>query len=151
MRLTSRLLVAAAMIAAFAVLIPSAIAVHDEGLFELDGNVAAEAAPGDDWSTIFAKASANALAQVFIQDPFNSNTDTILFGGNTKDDLALTGWQCNLGGVQDKDDIVNAFAAAYKATSGANSGDTFVYFGADKFVVDGDAQIGFWILLNPVG
>ena len=68
MRLTSRLLVAAAMIAAFAVLIPSAIAVHDEGLFELDGNVAAEAAPGDDWSTIFANASANALAQVFIQD-----------------------------------------------------------------------------------
>ena len=74
-----------------------------------------------------------------------------MFGGNTKDDLALSGWQCNLSGVQDKDDIVNAFAAAYKATSGANSGDTFVYFGADKFDVSGDAQIAFWIFLNPVG
>ena len=54
--------------------IPSAIAVHDEGLFELDGNVAADAAvPGDDWSTIFANASANALAQTFIPDPANVN------------------------------------------------------------------------------
>jgi len=144
-------IVGAILAATFVVVIPSAMAVHDEGLFELDHNVAASAAPGDDWSTIFAGTSSTALASVFVPDPANTTADNILFAGNTKDDLDLSGWQCNTGKPQAKDDLVDAFAAAYRQTSGANAGKTFVYFGADKFDTSGDAQIAFWFFLNPVG
>jgi hypothetical protein len=34
-------------------LVPSAVAVHDLGLFELDRNAQAEGTPGDDWATLF--------------------------------------------------------------------------------------------------
>ena len=35
-----------------------ALAVHDEGLFELDGNATGQAAAGDDWDQVKAGTSA---------------------------------------------------------------------------------------------
>jgi hypothetical protein len=51
----------------------------------------------------------------------------------------------------DKDEISNAYAAAY-----LSGNDLLFYFGADRFANNGDSQIGFWffqnsITLNPNG
>jgi hypothetical protein len=135
------------------VLVPSATAVHDLGLFELDGN-AVGGVPGgpNDWNNINPPANTTtAIATTFITDPFNTSTDSILSGGSTKDDLNLnggpgSGWLCKRGGAVDKNDIEHAFAAAYEDANG----DVILYFGADKYSVSGDAQIGFWFFKNPV-
>jgi hypothetical protein len=106
------------------------LAVHDEGLFELDGNTANEAAAGDDWS------NAN---KVLITDPLDQTTDRIFTGGGSKDDLNIPGWRHTLGSVPDKDNIEHAFATAYE-----HEGDTYVYFGLDRYANNGTADVGFW-------
>ena len=47
------------------------VAVHDEGLFELDGNAASTAAPGDDWDKVNDHTSS-ADSTKFIVDPVDS-------------------------------------------------------------------------------
>src|SRR4051794_39801876 len=64
-------------------------AVHDEGLFELDGNATNDAAVlGDDWNS---HPGATGSHFVFVTDPYNGN-DKIFTGGGSKDDLNTTGW-----------------------------------------------------------
>jgi uncharacterized repeat protein (TIGR01451 family) len=121
-----------------------ALAVHDEGLFELDGNTANNAAvAGDDWDS-HPGATGNRF--LFITDPLSQQTDDIFTGGSTKDDLNTTGWQWTTGSVPDKDNIENAFAASYE-----KNGHTFVYFGLDRFANNGDAFTGFWFFKGGVG
>lgn len=119
-----------------------ASAVHDEGLFELDGNVLDQATPGDDWSNIFAGTDSAFTDTGIVADPA---PQSIFTGGGSKDDLDIPGWKHKNGSVPDKDDITNAYAAAY--TSG---GDTFVYFGLDRFAVQGSADVGFWFFQDDV-
>ena len=144
------------------VLVPSATAVHDLGLFELDGNAVDGVAAGpNDWNNIFPPPgdTTTAIATSFTTDLFNDNDDSIFTGGSTKDDLNInggpgSGWLCKQGGAVDKNDIEHAFAAAYEAPDGSDPGtdpDVILYFGADKFSVSGDAQIGFWFFKGQVG
>src|SRR5215211_628162 len=135
-----------AVIAVVAVFVPGASAVHNLGLFELDGNAVEQAAPGDDWDTIRNNASTTAQTTQFITDLYDSNADTIFTGGSSKDDLDISGWKCKAGGAVDKNDIEHAFAASY-----VKDGQTYVYFGADRFSNDGDSQIGFWFLQAAAG
>lgn len=137
------------------VVVPSATAVHDLDLFELDGNAVDNGLPspfgGDDWDDVFA-GTDSAIATSFETDLFNDPDDSILTGGATKDDLNINGgpgngWLCKQGGAVDKNDLEHAFAAAYAAPNG----DVILYFGADKFSVSGDAQIGFWFFQGEVG
>ena len=95
-------------------LAPSALAVHDEGLFELDGdtianNAPAPLGPADDWDS-HPGATGNRF--IFKTDPLSQQTDDIFTGGSTKDDLNTSGWQWTIGSVPDKDNIENAFAAS---------------------------------------
>ncbi len=115
-------------------------ATHNIDDVELDGNAVDEAAAADDWDTIlgFAAGAPSDLKNVFIAD--GSGT-TIFTTGGSKDDLDIPNWQCTNGNVPDKDDILNAYAAAYNG-----SGSLKLYFGADRFANNGDAQIGFWFL-----
>src|SRR5512134_1508282 len=119
----------------FAVAAP-VLAVHDEGLFELDGNTANQAAAGDDWSN---------ADKLFITDAYNGD-DEIFTTGGSKDDLNIPSWRHTTGSVPDKDDIEHAFAAAYES-----GGDTFVYFGLDRYANNGDAFVGFWFFKSAVG
>ena len=67
-RLTT-LAVLASCVGVFALLPMTASAVHDEGIFELDGNATAEAAPGDDWSSLFpTDTSTTDLGKAFETD-----------------------------------------------------------------------------------
>ena len=123
------------------------VAAHvNSSLFELDGNATDSTGAGlpDDWDRVAAHTDS-ADSALFITDGFNAGDD-IFTGGNTKDVDNITSWQWKSGSVQDKDDIENAFAAAY--TSGGN---TYVYFGLDRYQTSGDATAGFWFLKAGVG
>jgi uncharacterized repeat protein (TIGR01451 family) len=121
----------------------SALGVHDDGVFELDGNTAnAGGTPGDDWDS---HPGATGSSYVFIDDPLSHFTDQIFTGGGSKDDLNIDRWKHKSGSVPDKDNIEHAFAAAYQA-----NGDTLVDFGLDRYANNGDAFVGFWFFKNGI-
>lgn len=142
----------------------AAFAVHNEGLFELDisnsaaicaplpapcgdANVADDAAPGDDWATLFA-GPGGSFAKTFIPDPVSSAENSFYTGGGSKDVRDIPAWQYGTTNdvIPDKDDIADAFAAAYNATDG----DTIIYFGMDRYDNNGDAEAGFWFFEDVV-
>ena len=120
--------------------------VDDDAVFELDGNAANDAAPGDDWGNALAypshPASGNALAQTWVVDLTNSNSDNEFTGGGSKDTGGIQSgpWLWNTSKPQAKADIAHAFAAAYTLTNG----DTAIYFGMDRYDNSGDVTAGFW-------
>jgi uncharacterized repeat protein (TIGR01451 family) len=125
-------------------LAPAALGAHDVGLFELDGNAIDQAAAGADWQN-GAEGSAD---QFFVgADKEASANDTTYFTtGGSKDENDIPSWEITSTSVPDKDQLTDAYAAVYQS-----GGETWVYFGADRFDNDGDAQIGFWFFQNKVG
>ncbi|KEA62101.1 hypothetical protein ADIMK_3762 [Marinobacterium lacunae] len=133
------------------------------GLFELDGNTY-DAIPdpdgvggtdyyGDDWDTVYTNpASTAAIATTFEDDPA---PETIYWKGGSKDIENTTEWWHKDGSVPDKDDITNAYAAAYVVQPGQETGvhsvgDLIIYFGLDRYANDGDAFAGFWFFQNDI-
>jgi hypothetical protein len=124
-------------------------AVHNEGVFELDGNATNDPAkPGIDWADVFANPG---VGQSFIPDAV-STSDTIFIGGGSKDErdisalgITNTFWQNTIGSAPDKDDLENAFAALFTVND-----HEIVYFGADRFSNSGDSAIGFWFFRSAV-
>jgi uncharacterized repeat protein (TIGR01451 family) len=121
-----------------------ALAAHDVGLFELDGNATDQATAGADWQNgaegsadqFFAGANTEASA----------NDTTYFTTGGSKDESDIPSWAITTNAVPDKDELTDAYAAVYQS-----GGETWVYFGADRFDNDGDAQIGFWFFQGNVG
>jgi hypothetical protein len=152
-----------------AMFLPTAQAVHDDGIFELDtpsANVTNNAAAGEDWENVCFEvtndtdcgtnvgSSASDVAWAAdsattgngtSHDPGvapSANSDSIFSGGGSKDTEDIGNWiYKNSGGLPDKDNILHAFAAKY--------GDN-LYFGMDRWANDGDAQLGFWFFKSPV-
>lgn len=137
-------LVAMVMIAA-----PAFGGVSNNNLFELDGDaIDASAGAPDDWQTINAVAGTGAAGGAIahtgvLADPGSAS---IFTGGGSKDVRDISAWRRTDGSVPDKDNILNAYAAAYK------DGDDhlILYFGADRFSTEGDAQLGFWFFKNNI-
>jgi hypothetical protein len=130
------------------VLVPSATAVHDLGLFELDRNATAGAAAGDDWSP----APGGATSFTGIIDDNNVPGDQFQ-GGGSKDDLDVSQWLWKPGEPLDKDDITNGYAAAYVSamdTGETDIGDIILYYGLDRFSNNGSAQVGIWFFQNDI-
>ena len=76
--------------------VPSAFAVHDEDLFELDGNTANDPAVlGDDWSNY--QSAGHAVSTVFVSDGVNGVNDTTFHGGGSQpgDDIPSWSWDCS--------------------------------------------------------
>lgn len=138
-------------------------AVDELGIFELEGD-AKGASPvmmiPDDWEEVFDGDDA-ADVSVFIssadEDP---SVDISYFtGGGSKDVRDVSEWQSTENNVApDKDQILDAFAAAYINPSDYpaagpvvhDAGDRLLFFGLDRFAVSGDAQVGFWFLKGQV-
>jgi len=120
-----------------------AVAVDNLDLFELDGDAIDNPAIGDDWATLYSGGGNATVFTGILPDP---GQNTIFIGGK-KDiqDIPTWGWK-NDGGFPDKDDITNAYGAAYFA----NNGDLILYFGCDRFANNGDAFLGFWFFQNRV-
>ena len=120
-----------------------ALAVHDEGLFELDGNTVNDGGTaGDDWDS---HPGATGNRSIFITDGLGLGDD-IFTTGASKDDLNSSGWKWTTGSVQDKNDIEHAYAVSYE-----KNGHTFVYFGLDRYSNNGDAFTGFWFTKTGIG
>ena len=125
----------------------AALAVHNDGLFEMDGNATDQAAVGDDWDDVF-NGTDSAFDTRFIVDPVDSDTDKTFTGGSTKDDINITSWLWKSAKAsQAKNDITNAFAAAYIN----DDNETIAYFGLNKWEADGNNFVGFWFLKQQVG
>jgi hypothetical protein len=138
--------------------VPSALAVHDDGIFQLDRNAVTSdpgdpATEGEDWDLVCPDDHADGAAEclggttadthAFIDD-FPPANSTIFTGGGSKDDLDIdTGpWLWKNGQVPDKDNLLHGYAARY---------DDHLYFGADRFAANGDAALGVWFFQSAVG
>ena len=139
------------LLVAFALVVSQAGAAGTSvtAVFELDGN-ATDSPPGspDDWQNVF-NGDANALATSFVgvsAEP-NDVDKTYFTGGGSKDVNQISRWLHSPGDVSpDKDQITDAYAAAYQAANG----DLIISFGADRFAAEGDASVGFWFFKNAV-
>jgi hypothetical protein len=155
-------------------------AVDNDGYFQLEGDICGGGSrtagatncvdnagppppviqPGgqDDWDTILT--CSDVLGHCVPNTPPGNATETPAFifestnlvftGGGSKDQLDIPKWNWKLGSTPDKDSIVEAFATVYRPTTGLRAGHKLIYFGANRFAVDGDAQIGFWFFQNNV-
>lgn len=135
--------------------------VDQNGLFELDGdatyhNATSPYGPFDDWQNLVSNSPApNASLQQFTgvtPDPghgtgTNVSDQTTFIGGGSKDINDISKWKWTAGSIPAKDDITNAYAAAYTNPSNQH---LIVYFGADRFANNGSAQMGFWFLKNKI-
>ena len=150
-----------------------AYAVHDDSIFQLDGDAFTSTCGtafgggltcfGDDWSSLYTCPAGGGLGGCTKATPGVGNgaaaisdlvvdpaPASIFRGGGSKDEKNITQWNWTDGAVPDKDDLIEAFAALYLPTSGARSGHKILYFGANRLAVSGDAQIGVWFLQNSV-
>jgi hypothetical protein len=115
--------------------------VH-ENFFELDGN--ATSGTRDDWAKVLLQGGGDSIAHTgVIVDPPDASTFTT---GGSKDIHDVSKWRHKDGNVPPKDDITNAYAAAYDV-----AGDLVIYFGADRYAQNGSSQMGFWFFKQHVG
>jgi hypothetical protein len=129
-------------------------AVDQNGAFELDGNAfdnnnaaggpGGSVKPGDDWSTP-PKPTGSATAFTGIVPDFSA-TDSIFTGGGSKTPNLIGQWQWKTNPAPpDKDNITNAYAANYVV-----NGKQVVYFGADLYATNGDAELAFWLFQDEI-
>jgi hypothetical protein len=154
---------AAVTIALAVLIVPSALAVHDEA-FQLDGDVSASTTtnygpPGTtqlyDWDSMFdASGTAKSpLPTGFGVAAFKTdytlknggfgNLDNSTYTQGSKDIDNISSWVCTpANNVTDKGDIVNAYATSYTTAGGSQ----FLYFALERSSNNGDANVGFWFL-----
>ena len=158
------MLLAAALAALF--IAGAARAVHDL-TFQLDGDVIASTTTSVggntqtlDWDSLFDSAGAKkALPAGFTTSAFDrdfaqkangtfSTADNTTYATGSKDTLPITpGWQCNQdNNVLSKNDIMNAYSAAFTA----GNGDQILYFAMERNANTGDGNVGFWFLQEDV-
>jgi len=130
--------------------------VNNAGVFELDGNVVhtAHTMPPYDWATLFT-ATGNRVAQpglidsVFIADQTATNDFAVT--QNTKDIANLTTWNCKVTSVTPKDELQNAYAAAFVAPAASPvHTHLLLYMALERGSVTGTSNAGFWLLKNNV-
>lgn len=136
---------AAALAIVFGLTTMPALAVHDTGTFELEGNAVQDAAaPPDDWETLYNGGGSATVFTGIVPD--KNGTDDIFTGGGSKTPNLIEQWQWKSSPPPpDKDNIVDAYAANYVV-----GGEQVVYFGADLFSDNGDAELAFWFFQDDV-
>jgi hypothetical protein len=140
-----------------AFVVSDALAVHDTGSFELDGNaVNNPAVLGDDWDNVChqvlhndCSTSSNTTGATAVDWVSDGNLNSTIFtGGGSKDpqDISNWAWKDGAGGLPDKDNLLHSFAARYTTSEGE-----VLFFGSDRLDNSGDAQQGFWFFQNSIG
>jgi hypothetical protein len=127
--------------------------VNPTTVFELEGNVADDAAISlPDWNTLNGDCTqegggsgspggSNARTCIDAENP-----PTIFTGGGSKDPSDIPSWKWKAADtVPDKNTITHGFSASF--TSG---GSKVVVIGADRFAVNGDANIGAWLFQKEI-
>jgi hypothetical protein len=117
----------------------------DRDVFELEGNARDSSNyAGEDWENVYedwsGQGTSDASAVSFTSEPQRSAS--IFTGGGSKDPELISSWRWkDGGGLPDKDNLQDAFAARY--------GDLIV-FGSDRYDNSGDAMQGFWFFQELV-
>lgn len=122
-----------------------ALAVHQAGNIELDGNTVNDGGTVsgiDDWDDVFNLAH-NALRATHVDD--SAATDNTSYNGGIKDTQSINQWTCTTGGVQSKSDIMWAYGATYEVGN-----DLIFYAGADRRGNNGTANMAVWLFQGPV-
>jgi uncharacterized repeat protein (TIGR01451 family) len=137
-------------------------AVHDNGMFELDGNTTHNSGttPPYDWNSLF-DASGNrivtpdpdngpVLASTFVNDTalpdqsyFTSNKDIQPIKNSVQH------WGCDpINNPLAKDNLLNAYAALVQVPANAadNAGHQVLYLGSERGSNNGTSFAGFWLL-----
>lgn len=130
----------------------TAQAVHNTGVFELDGNTINEGS--DDWDDVYDRVGDGTPLPLpvgnfdanFVEDnlvPFgNKNYDVTVYSGGASDAKDVSEWACtrksNLGA---KFDFEHGYLSAYDV-----GGDTYIAMGANRLSVLGNSAIGIWLL-----
>ena len=145
-------------VAVLVIFVPGSRAVQLGGLFELDGNALVDHGSGlpDDWSRVYDPATYGAggyASKAFVGagQEAPANDTTYWHGGGSKDvnDISQWGWS-STDVAPDTNEITDAYAAAYVVPQGQqDAGHTVLYFGADRYAVNGNSNIGFWFLQDP--
>ena len=142
--------------------VSAALAVHDNGMFELEGNVVHNAAttPPYDWTSLFG-ATGNklitpdpvngpVLADTFVND--TDAVDTTYFAGGTKIDDQVHNMACGGPAANDKTSMDFVYAAMVQVPTNApdNAGDQVLYLAVEKQAAGngGDNAFGFWLFKN---
>ena len=135
-----------------------AYAVHDNGMFELDGNTVHNSAntPPYDWQSLFDASgdqvitpdpdNGPVLASTFIQD--TTTPDSSYFESN-KDIEPISAWGCGpINNPLNKDDLQNSYAALVVVPNNApdNAGHKVLYLGSERDSNNGTSFAGFWLL-----
>src|SRR6476659_1903372 len=142
--------------------IGAAQAVHDNGMFELDGNVVHNSAttPPYDWTSLFGATGNQLIAPDPITGPvlastFVDDTDAIdntYFAGGTKIDDQVHNMGCGGPAANDKTSMYYVYVALIQVPPGApdNAGHQVLYLGIEKQAAGngGDNAFGFWLFQN---
>ena len=146
----------------------NAVDGNPPGLFELEGNIPDAATAGDDWGGLYANTATKANLITFTGITADPAPASIFTQGGSKDVNDVSEWKHTNGSVPDKDDITNAYAAAYNnptdvcfngttavtcaegQTPVHEAGDMIIYFGLDRYANNGDAFAGFWFFQDDV-
>ena len=143
--------------------IGSAQAVHDNGMFELDGNVVHNSGttPPYDWTSLFGAGGTQLITPDPINGPVLGSTfvddtdavDTTYFAGGTKIDAPVHSMACGGPAANDKTSMDYVYAALVQVPAGApdNAGHQVLYFGIEKQAAGngGDNAFGFWLFQDP--
>src|SRR6266851_3256570 len=138
------------------------LAVHDNGMFELDGNIKHDSltTPPYDWASLFNSSgnriitppSGALLADDFLPDFVNP--DSTYFSSNgagVKDIDAISNWGCTtIHNPTAKDNLLNAYAALVQVPSGPTAGHFVLYVGSERESNNGTSFAGFWLFKNSV-
>ena len=138
----------------------SGIVLAIKSNFELDGDAEDTVSLGKDWDNVYCDLFPNpncvgvdpssALAKTFQSDSIGKFDDDIYTGGGSKDDLDINdpvdpilsnNWLWKYASPPPKDNIEHAFAAVYTGSEDGTE-HTYLYFGADRYDNNGDAEIG---------
>src|SRR3990170_8964544 len=121
-------------------------AVHDENIFELEGNIVENGvtADGPDWGAIFNASGAvvnlfGGEDAAFLMDDLsqsNATDDTTFASSNNNNDLVST-WSWDTGNAPAKDDLSNVYAYARRDASG----DLILYTGLERLAEDGASHV----------
>jgi hypothetical protein len=135
-------------------------------LFELDGNVQNDTASGGnnggfDWASgpggagVFDSTGNSTLVNPqllksdFVAD--YTQPDTSYFATSTKDIDDVSTWQCgSVNSPTPKDEILNAYAALWSPSSGADAGHVILTAASERFTNNGDSFMGFWLFQGRV-
>ena len=124
--------------------------------FEIEGDAVDDPAGSpDDWENIWDGPNS-ANASVFLSELFEGKGVDISYftSGGSKDNQDISAWKITSNSAPDKNQMQNAYAAAYLCPFGGRpdctADDLIVYLGADRYATAGDAQMGFWILRDQV-